>query len=404
MMDGPMDNRQRLELRRRRIAESPPILQGGFRPFFLAAGAWGAVAIAIWLWAFAVGMPRLGVFDPLAWHRHEMLFGFVGAAIAGFALTAVPNWTGRLPIAGVPLAALASWWLVARLLPFAAPDLSMPFMAAIDGGFYLFLAGVILREILQSKNRNLPVAFAIGLFGIADLMDYAGSTGLIGYDIGYRAGIALAVMLVSLIGGRIIPSFTRNWMQRESLSGHLPSQPTRFDMAVVLATAAALAAWMIAGPIAPVGAALVVAGAVQTARLARWRGWRTLASPIVLVLHLGYVWVPLGLLLLGATGLGAPIPASAGVHALTVGALAGMILAVMTRATLGHTGRALHAGPATRASYLALHLAVLTRVGASLVPAYYEFLLHLAGGLWIVAFGLFVLAYAPLMLRPRTGE
>lgn len=403
-MGGTLDNRDRLELRRRRMEQAPPVLRGGFRPFFLGAGIWAAIAIAIWLWAFTVGVQQLGALDPLAWHRHEMLFGFVGAAIAGFALTAVPNWTGRLPIAGAPLAALALWWVTARILPFAAPELPLALLALIDGGFYLALAALILREIVLAKNRNLPVALAIALFGIADLLDFAGSAGLIGYDIGHRAGIALAVTLVSLIGGRIVPSFTRNWMQREGLIGGLPSQPTRFDIAVVLATVIALAAWMVAGAVPPVGVALVFAGSIQLVRLVRWRGWRTLASPIVLVLHLGYVWIPLGLLLLGATGLGAPIPSSAGVHALTVGALAGMILAVMTRATLGHTGRALHAGPATRASYLALHLAVLVRVAASLVPEHYQSLLHLAGGLWIAAFALFVLAYAPVMLRPRPSE
>ena len=403
-MGGTLDNRERLELRRRRMEQAPPVLRGGFRPFFLGAGVWAVITIAIWLWAFSVGVPQIGALDPLAWHRHEMLFGFVGAAIAGFALTAVPNWTGRLPIAGAPLAALALWWLLARALPFAAPELPLALLALVDGGFYLALAALILREIVLAKNRNLPVVLAIALFGLADLLDYAGSAGLIGYDIGHRAGIALAVTLVSLIGGRIVPSFTRNWMQREGLTGSLPSQPTRFDIAVVLATALALGAWMLAGTVPPVGVALVFAGSIQLVRLARWRGWRTLASPIVLVLHLGYVWIPLGLLLLGIAALGAPIPASAGVHALGVGALAGMILAVMTRATLGHTGRALHAGPATRASYLALHLAVLARVAASLVPVHYQSLLHIAGGLWVAAFALFVLAYAPVMLHSRPGE
>ena len=399
-----MDNRERLELRRRRFAEAPPILRGGFRPFFLGAGLWAVAAIAIWLWSLETGAMRIGALDPLAWHRHEMLFGFVGAAIAGFALTAVPNWTGRLPIAGWPLAALALWWVSARILPLVLPDLPHALLALVDGGFYLFLSGLILREIVQAKNRNLPVAFVIGLFGVADLMDYASSAGLIASELGYRAGIALAVTLVSIIGGRIVPSFTRNWMQREKLGGRLPVQPTRFDLSVIIVSTAALALWMVEGSIRKAGAAILLAGILQVARLARWRGWRALASPIVLVLHLGYVWVPIGLLLLGATGLGAPIPASAGVHALTVGALAGMILAVMTRVTLGHTGRELHAGLATRASYLALHLAVLARVVAPLVPAHYQSLMHLSGGLWIAAFTLFVFAYAPAMLRARRSE
>ncbi|TNE29668.1 MAG: hypothetical protein EP350_09530 [Alphaproteobacteria bacterium] len=158
-----MDNRERLELRRHRMAEAPPILRGGFRPFFLGAGLWAFAAIAIWLWSLETGAMRIGALDPLVWHRHEMLFGFVGAAIAGFALTAVPNWAGRLPIAGWPLAAIALWWLTARILPFAVPDLPHALFALVDGGFYLFLSGLILREIVQAKNRNLSVAFVIGL-------------------------------------------------------------------------------------------------------------------------------------------------------------------------------------------------------------------------------------------------
>jgi uncharacterized protein involved in response to NO len=399
-----MDNHDRLELRKRRMASAPPLLRGGFRPFFLGAGAWAVAAIAIWLWSLELGAMRIGALDPLAWHRHEMLFGFVGAAIAGFALTAVPNWTGRLPIAGGSLAALALWWLTARLLPFAFPELPLVLLALLDAGFYIGLALLVLREILQAKNRNVPVALVIVLFGIADLLDYAGLAGLVTTDVGVRFGITLAVTLVSLVGGRIVPSFTRNWLQKEQVDGELPAGPNRFDLAVTCATAAALTAWTLAGSTPAVSTALMLAGALQAVRLARWRGWRTLVSPIVLVLHLGYAWIALGLLLLGGAGFYPELPPSAGIHALAVGALAGMILAVMTRATLGHTGRALHAGPATKASYLALHLAAIARVCASLIPAYYPALLHLSAALWIAAFGLFLLAYVPLMLRPRAEE
>ncbi|QKG72182.1 NnrS family protein [Erythrobacter mangrovi] len=386
------------------MASAPPLLRGGFRPFFLGAGLWAVVVIPVWLWSLEMGTMRIGALDPLAWHRHEMLFGFVGAAITGFALTAVPNWTGRLPIAGWPLAALAIWWLTARLVPFVLPELPLTLLALIDAGFYLGLAGLILREILQAKNRNIPVALVIALFAIADLLDYAGLAGLVTTDYGVRVGITLTVILVSLIGGRIVPSFTRNWLQKEQIGGELPNGPNRFDLAVIFVTAAALIAWTLAGSTPAVSTALMLAGALQAVRLARWRGWRTLASPIVLVLHLGYAWIPLGLLLLGGAGFYAWLPQSAGIHALAVGALAGMILAVMTRATLGHTGRVLHAGPATRASYLALHLAAIARVCASLIPAYYLLLLRSSAALWIAAFGLFLLAYVPLMLRPRADN
>lgn len=399
-----MDNRDRLELRRQRMASAPPLLRGGFRPFFLGAALWAAIAIATWVWSMEAGAMRIAALDPLAWHRHEMIFGFVGAAIAGFALTAVPNWTGRLPIAGWPLALLAGWWLAARLVPFAMPGMPLLSLAAIDGGFYIGLALLILREILVARNRNIPVALAVALFGMANLLDYAGLAGFVASGMGAYAGITLAVTLVSLIGGRIVPSFTRNWLQKGQIGGRLPTGPDGFDLAVILATAAALTAWTLAGTTSAVGAALIVAGILQAVRLARWRGWSTLASPIVLALHLGYAWIPLGLLLLGGASFSAALPQSAGVHALVVGALAGMILAVMTRATLGHTGRVLHAGPATIAGYLTLHLAAIARVFASLTPENYRSLLHLSAALWIVAFGLFVLAYTPLLLRPRADD
>ena len=187
-----MDNSERLELRRQRAVASPAIFRGGFRPFFLGAGVWAVLAITIWLWALDAGFAQIGALDPLDWHRHEMLFGFVGAAIAGFALTAVPNWTGQLPIAGAPLAGLALWWLAARLLPFAMPHAPLPVLAMLDGGFYLGLALLILRETLQAKNRNFPVALVIGLFGVADILDYLGITGMVVQQLGTNLAIALA--------------------------------------------------------------------------------------------------------------------------------------------------------------------------------------------------------------------
>ncbi|WP_428028360.1 NnrS family protein [Altererythrobacter sp.] len=381
---------------------SPPILRGGFRPFFLGAGIWAILAIAIWLWALEAGTMRIGALDPLSWHRHEMLFGFVGGAIAGFSLTAVPNWTGRLPIAGAPLAGIALWWLTARLLPFAFPNLPLMALAAVDGGFYVGLALLILREIVQAKNRNVPVAIVIGLLGVANILDYAGAAGAIDPDLGIHAGIGIAVVLVSLIGGRIVPSFTRNWMQREQVSGTMPTQAGRFDLAVIAVTTVALIAWIVFGLAEYPAVLLLAAGLLQLVRLARWSGWRTARSPIVVVLHLAYVWIPVGLLLLAATGFGYPIAPSAGIHALTVGAMASMILAVMTRATLGHTGRALHADLATRACYAAIQLAVIARVLASVMSEFYQPLLHVAGAFWIAAFGLFVFAYAPKLLSERS--
>ena len=394
-----------LALRKRRMESSPPFLRGGFRPFFFAGALWAVVALAIWLFVFLGGSPLPSAFDPLHWHRHEMLFGFVGAVVGGFLLTAIPNWTGRLPIAGAPLAALAGLWLAARLalLFSAATGLWLP--ALLDIGFFALLAFVGAREVLAAKNRNLPIVWLVLLFGIADALDYAGAAGLVGDpEAGYRAGIGLVVVLISLIGGRIVPSFTRNWMAKMGMESGRPGQPSRYDIATIAVTALALLAWVVAPWSTVAGAALLAAGLLQLVRLARWSGWRTFADPLVLVLHIGYLWVPAGLLLLGWSVLDTAIPRTAAIHALTAGAMASMILAVMTRATLGHTGRELRAGAATVAIYLLVTLGALLRIAAPLGLVGTRIGLEAAGTLWAAAFLLFLLVYGPILFRARKGE
>jgi uncharacterized protein involved in response to NO len=393
-----------LALRRARMAAAPPILRGGFRPFFFLAAAWAAFAVLAWLWAFLNGVSLPSGFDALAWHRHEMLFGFVGAAVVGFLLTAIPNWTGRLPIAGPPLAALAALWLAARAAVWFSGTVGLVTAATLDVGFFLVFAAIAGREVIAAKNRNVPAVVMVVLLGLVDLWDYAAALGLTGDESapGYAA-IAVVITLISLIGGRIIPSFTHNWMARQGFASGLPGQPGRFDIATIVLTALALAGWALLRGDAGVGVVLIAAGLAQTVRLARWRGWRTWRDPIVLVLHVGYAWIPVGLLLLGASVAGAPVPATAAVHALTAGAIATMILAVMTRASLGHTGRPLQAGPATVALYACVTLGAGLRVLAALGAIDYRMGLELAGGIWVLSFALFAIAYAPVLFcAPKT--
>ncbi|HEX8308063.1 MAG TPA: NnrS family protein [Allosphingosinicella sp.] len=394
-----------LALRRARTAASPAFLRGGFRPFFFGAAAWAVVALVLWLAALAGGAALPTLFEPLAWHRHEMLFGFVGAAVAGFLLTAIPNWTGRLPIAGPPLACLFGLWLAARLaLLFSAWVGALP-AAMLDVGFFLLLAALAGREVLAAKNRNLPIVGLLLLFAAANAADHAAAAGFLpDPEIGWRAAIALVVLLISLIGGRIIPSFTRNWLAKRKPAERLPTQPGRFDRAVVGGTALALLAWLVA-PEAPATALILLgAGFAQAVRLARWRGFRTLADPLVFILHAGYFWVPIGLLLLGASGLGTAIPRSAAVHALTAGAMGTMILAVMTRATLGHTGRDLKAGRATVALYGLATFGAGLRVAAPLGAIDYPLAMKLSASAWAGALLLFLFVYGPMLFQPRTGE
>ena len=390
-----------LTLRRTRMAATAPFLRGGFRPFFLGGALWAIVALVLWLAAMAKGTSPAAHLDALAWHRHEMLFGFVGAVVAGFIMTAVPNWTGRLPIAGWPLATLSLVWLAARLLPlwgWGEPWLWL----LLDAGFYIALSILILREILLAGNRNLPIALLIFTFGLADAADLAAGIGWIDDPaIAVRAGLALVVMMIGLVGGRITPSFTRNWLAKQGVREGLPSQPSRFDWLVLLATAGALLSYVVVPLGMVTGTALLAAGLFQLLRLARWRGWRALRDPLVLVLHVGYLWLPVGLGLLGLAGLGIVVPHSAAVHALTAGAMSTMILGVMSRATLGHTGRELKADRVTTVLYVAITLAAILRVVAPLGWGDYMLLMRGSALLWIAAFGLFVLRYGPMLLMPR---
>jgi len=394
-----------LALRRARMAAAPPILRGGFRPFFFLGPLWAVIALALWLANLAGDLTLPSAFEPLIWHRHEMLFGFVGAIIAGFLLTAIPNWTGRLPIAGWPLAGLAALWATARLAVLFSAETSMVVAAILDVGFYIVLAGLAGREVLAAKNRNLPIVAIVLLLGIANAADHAGAAGLLGdRDIGVRGAIALIVMAIALIGGRIIPSFTRNWMTKQGITNRLPAQPTRLDLAVLGMTGIALLAWTAMPDPVPTGWLLVAAGFGQALRLSRWGGLRCARDPLVLILHIGYLWVPVGLALLGTSVLDPTLPRSAAIHALTAGAMATMILAVMTRATLGHTGRELVAGPPTILLYGLVTIGAILRVAAALGVIDYGMGMDAAGVAWAGAFILFLAFYGPILFRPRLGE
>ena len=392
---------QMLTLRKRRMAESHPFLRGGFRPFFVGGAAWSLAALTLWLGALSGAATLPTHFDPLAWHRHEMLFGFVGAVVAGFLLTAIPNWTGRLPIAGSPLAALFGLWLAARVALLFSLLFGPVVAALLDVGFYILLAALAAREVLAAHNRNLPIVALVMLFAIANALDHAAVAGMVAEGLGIRAAIALVILMISMIGGRIVPSFTRNWLVKQGGQRGLPTQPGRFDILVIAVTALAMAGWTAAPLLPAVGYVLIVAGVLQAIRLSRWSGHRTLRDPLVLILHMGYAWVPVGLALLGLSIVEPAVPTSGALHALTAGAMAIMILAVMSRATLGHTGRELRADGATRILYLLVTLGALGRVAAPLLPMDAMLAIRMSGLAWGAAFLLFLIAYGPKLVGPR---
>lgn len=395
---------QMLALRRRRERASHPFFRGGFRPFFFGGASWALIALSLWICSLTGAISLPTALDPLTWHRHEMLFGFVGAVIGGFLLTAVPNWTGRLPIAGWPLGGLFALWAAARLALLFSLFTGLWLAFILDVGFFLVLGLLAAREVLEANNRNLPVVGMILLFGLADALDYLCASGIIPLpDLGWQLAIAIVVLLISLIGGRIIPSFTRNWMAKSGMRKGLPTQPGRFDLFVIAATAGALLAWLSGPAETPIGIVVLAAALLQAARWMRWSGYRTLADPLVLILHVGYAWIPIGLALLGFSLMGL-VPRSAAIHALTAGAMATMILAVMTRASLGHTARELKANAATVVIYLLVTAGALLRVTASLRLIDFNRGIEIAGSAWGAAFLLFLIAYAPVLWRPRLGE
>jgi uncharacterized protein involved in response to NO len=337
-------------------------------------------------------------FDPVAWHAHEMLFGFVIAAIAGFLLTAIPNWTGRMPLQGAPLAVLFGMWLAGRLAVYGSGWLGAGVAAAIDLSFLALLLCVVVREILAGRNwRNLPMPVVLAGLLAANALTHAEAVGLAATGpLGQRLGIGIVVLLISLVGGRIIPSFTLNWLKKNGRT-RLPARSGALDRIALALAAVALAIWVVA-PESPVGgAALVAAGVASLVRLARWRGHLTASEPLLWSLHLGFLWVPVGLLLTGLGAFLAEVPMPAGLHALTAGAMGGMTLAVMTRAILGHTGRALTADRWTTAAYVLVATAAALRVAAPFLADSYLLLLWASGLAWSAAFGIFVVHYGRIV-------
>jgi uncharacterized protein involved in response to NO len=285
-----------------RAWQGPAILGYGFRPLFLGAGIWAGLAMALWIAAVsgAVALPTR--FAPIDWHAHELLYGYLPAVMAGFLFTAVPNWTGRLPIVGWPLLALVAIWVGGRVTITTSALLPAAVAPLVDLAFLALVAAMIGREILAGKNwRNLPVLAAVGLLWVGNLVFHFEATrGAASGGFGARIGIAVAIFLILLIGGRIVPSFTRNWLAQRG-SGPLPAPMGRFDAIALAMAGLALVAW-IAAPAAPASGALCcAAGLVHLGRLARWAGWRSFAEPLVAVLHVGYLFAPIGFLAVAAS-------------------------------------------------------------------------------------------------------
>ncbi|WP_417268182.1 NnrS family protein [Celeribacter baekdonensis] len=383
--------------------QGPALFSYGFRPFFLFGALWAGGAMVLWILALSGAIQLPTRFDPVAWHAHAFLFGYLSAIIAGFLLTAVPNWTGRLPVVGPRLAVLFAVWAVGRAAVLFSAALPVWGSIVLDLMFPLMLAGVILREIVVGKNwRNLIVLVLLSVFTLANLMFHleAARGASAAQGMGLRLGISAVILMIAVIGGRIVPSFTRNWLAREGHTARPTPPMQRFDKAVLLVSVAVFWGWVIAPTIMITGLGLCIIGVLHSVRLSRWKGQHTMRDPLVFILHLAYGFIPLGALAMGAAILWPDFISKAGaLHLWMAGAIGGMTLAVMTRASLGHTGQDLRAGRGTVVVYGAIIAATLMRFVAGVWPL--NMLYDLIGALWCVAFFGFAGIYGPLLWRVK---
>lgn len=375
----------------------------GFRPFFLAAGLAAALLVPWWTGALAWGVPLGTSWPATLWHGHEMLFGFIAAAIAGFLLTAVPSWTGARGFAGWPLALLTALWLLGRLGVATSAFWPPAVVAALDLSFMPMLAGFVLPPLLRGGNRNTPLLGVLMALWIADV---AFHWGLARGDpaLARRAllvGVDIVLLLVTVIGGRIVPAFTSSALKQRG-----DSTPVRAWRGTTALAIAAMIAITLVDLFSPDGTAAgwvaLAAAVIQAIRFSQWRTLHALRMPIVWALHLAYLWLPVGLALKALALLAGMAFAAFYLHALTIGAAATMIMAVMTRASLGHTGRPLVVSRPIACAYGLLAAASAVRVfGPALLPLPYTEVIVLAAAAWTAAFTLFLWVYAPMLLRPR---
>jgi uncharacterized protein involved in response to NO len=381
----------------------PAFLSYGFRPFFLCTALFAGVAVPLWTVLLIGGGDAQFLYAPREWHVHEMLFGFLPAVITGFLLTAIPNWTERPPLRGTPLFLLMIVWLFGRLaiaMPSAVPLAS----AVVDATFLVVLAAFVWREIAAAKAWDrAPIGMIISLYAAANILFHVLALRGLETDLPERMPLSLMMMLLALIGGRITPTFTGNYLDQKKI----PEQPAPFSrldgISLLLVTAAALA-WTVQPQAVATGWILAAAGIAHAIRLSRWRGWIARHEPLVLILHLGNGWLALSLLALGGATLGFGLETADAVHSLTAGAMGAMTLAVMTRASLGHTGRPLHAGPMTVVIYFLVSLGAILRVFGPTIGLPTNLMLGTAAAAWSGAYLLFAILYGPLLTRASIDE
>ena len=378
------------------------IFQNSFRPFFIAAGIWATLAVPFWLLSYFGILSGTENFNILLWHQHEMLYGFVAAAITGFILTAIPNWTGRSPIKNKPLAILAFLWIVGRVGFLNIAIFGTTVTTLMDLPFLIVLVLVIAREIVSGKNwRNLPVIILISFFTLGNILVHLQIHEIIdSAELGMRLSTFVLSILLALIGGRIVPSFTRNWLAQNK-ANKFPRPFGNIDKISLISLVVFVFAQVIIPHHQATSLLALLAGLLHGIRFIRWKVWMTLAEPLIWILHVGYMWLCVALVLIGLSGLTDFVPYTSSYHALTVGAFSTMILAVMTRASLGHTGRTIKATLGTTTIFIFITIAAILRVYEPFINESGTLILSLSGIFWTLSFALFIFIYFPILTQPR---
>jgi uncharacterized protein involved in response to NO len=384
----------------------PAFLSYGFRPFFLGAALFGGLSVLIWVALFAGKAQTVFLYSPREWHVHEMLFGYLPALIAGFLLTAMPNWTDRMPLRGAPLLAMFFLWVAGRLLV-AAPLIGTSAAAVVDGAFLVLLATYVWREIVAARAWDrAPIGVLVSFYACANIVFHLSALRGAPTDFSERLALSVMTVMLTVIGGRLTPTFTREFLTERNMT-RLPEVFPRVDVVVIILVLVGVMSWIAQPETVWTGIMLLVAGLASVARLLRWGGWRTWCEPLVLILHIGYGWVGLFLTALGGAILGVGFSTENAVHLLTTGAMGTMTLAVMTRASLGHTGRPRHADRLTVTIYLLVNIGALLRIFAphlDVPMAITHAMLGLSALGWSGAYLLFALHYGRYLVRPSLDE
>jgi uncharacterized protein involved in response to NO len=384
-----------------------PFLSVGFRPFFLVAGGYAVLVVLAW---FAVldsvrSLPVAG--DPVLWHGHEMIYGFGAAVIAGFFLTITANWTGRGPFRGAGLAGLVALWALGRVAYWASGTLPAWLVGIVDLSFLPCLVAIAMAPVIASGNRRqLVFVFIFAVLWLGNLWIFLDWSGIAAVDgrWGLRLGLYAAAMLITVMGGRIIPSFASSYLKRSGKADTVRFDD-RLDRVVILSTLAVLVIDLAAGPSMATGILFLVLAGIHGRRVVNWRPGVALREPILWILYAGYGWLIVAFLLAAATDLVGVGSRTLVLHALGAGAMAVLMIAVMTRAGLGHTGRPVVAPPLIVVCYVLINMAALARaVVPAFLPGLYGEAMALSALLWIGAFSLFVVVYAPILTGPRADR